>query len=165
MIEIPVSNGKYTTVIDDEDYGKVIRYKWYGFKKRNDVYVFTTVKREGRDRFLLLHRLILNAPKKLLVDHINRDTLDNRRANLRLATASQNLGNMRKKRNNTSGYTGVTYIKTGKRSKRWRAQITFNNRNIHLGDYLTKEEAARAYNVKATEIRGEYTYLNPNLPY
>ena len=100
-----------------------------------------------------LHRLIMNTAS--IVDHINGITLDNRRENLRVATHAENMQNRKLHTNNTSGYKGVE-------SSRglWRATIYADNIRIHLGSFVTKEEAALAYNKAALKYHGEFARLN-----
>ncbi len=108
-----------------------------------------------------MHRFIMNADITTLVDHKNRDTLDNRKCNLRLCTKSENMRNRAMSKNNQSGYKGVRYFPFGRRkTKFWKAQIVFNHKYIHIGYYHTKEEAALAYNTKAKELFGEFACLN-----
>ena len=85
----------------------------------------------------LLHRLIMNVPKGKVTDHINRDTLDNRRENLRIVTIQQNLWNQ-KRPNNKTGITGVALHSHG-----YTAQIKVNYKKIHLGLFKTIEEATK----------------------
>ena len=96
-------------------------------------------------------------PGGLVVDHINRNKLDNRRSNLHFCNQSVNAHN----KTSSSGYKGVHYqkknIKTG---KVWVAQITSNYKCRHLGSFTSPEEAAKAYNKAATELFGEYATLN-----
>ena len=103
-------------------------------------------------------RKLLNAPDNLEVDHINHDRHDNRLENLRLVTRQQNVFNRRLNKNNTSGYKGVYRVKN---SKRWYAHIMLDYKFISLGGYVTKEDAALAYNLAAKKYFGEYAYLNP----
>ncbi len=103
-----------------------------------------------------LHRLIMNAPKGMLVDHKNRNTLDNRKKNLRLCTRAQNMWN-RKATNATSKYKGVTYFK---RVGKWIAMITANKNKIYLGIFFKEEDAARAYNKAAKKLHGKFARLN-----
>lgn len=94
-----------------------------------------------------LHRLIMGAPRGLVVDHLNGDGLDNRRKNLRLTTQSENRRNVAgPQRNSTSGVLGVSWHKG---SQRWVARIYHEGKNVDLGRYKTKEEAAEA------RLRGE----------
>jgi hypothetical protein len=105
-----------------------------------------------------LHRIIADAPRGKVVDHINGDPLDNRRANLRVCTQAQNLANGRSHRDSTSRYRGVSW----KRSEGvWRAQISVGGqRSRFLGQYRDEEAAARAYDEAARAQYGEYARLN-----
>jgi hypothetical protein len=105
---------------------------------------------------VFMHREILYAPKDKVVDHINHNGLDNRRENLRLVTIEQNVWNTRKQRRLTaSRYKGVTLHKG-----QWRSVIYRRKKQIHLGYFDTEETAAKAYDVKAKELFGEYACLN-----
>lgn len=89
------------------------------------------------------------------IDHKNRDRSDNRLANLREASRSQNAWNRGLDRRNTSGHKGVTFVRaTGK----WRAIIGFKGKFIFLGGYKTKEAAAKAYADAATRLHGEFAH-------
>jgi hypothetical protein len=104
---------------------------------------------------LHLSRIILGAARGKVADHISGDTLDNRRSNLRLATVAQNAWNSGPQTNNTSGFRGV-YLNGTK----WSAAIQQHRVSIYLGHFDTPEEAARAYDAKAMELRGEFAKLN-----
>ena len=100
-----------------------------------------------------MHVLLLpNCPPGLMRDHINRNGLDNRRANLRFVTPQENSWNSKPK--SSQPYKGVSA-----RDGRWIARIGYNGA-IYLGRFDSAEEAARAYDAKACELRGEYAYLN-----
>jgi hypothetical protein len=103
-----------------------------------------------------MHRVILNAPKGMEVDHINRDGLDNRKVNLRLATTTQNVCN-RYWRSKTSKYKGVHFDKS---CGKYRTEITLNRKRIHVGKYDSEIEAAKAYDNAAKKYHGEFAYLN-----
>lgn len=109
----------------------------------------------------LAHRLVFlyieGAFPEEAVDHINRISHDNRWENLRACNQSQNRGNTKLHKNNTSGYKGVSWFK---RDKKWRAAITKNRKVHHLGYFTKKEDAARAYNKAALDFFGEFALLN-----
>jgi AP2 domain-containing protein/HNH endonuclease len=104
-----------------------------------------------------LHRLIMNAPADKEVDHINGDTLDNRRCNLRICSHKENLRNQKLPKNSKSGYKGVTWYK---RIKKWRSHIRLNKKQIHLGYFDDIKLAANAYNEAAIKYFGEFAKLN-----
>ena len=155
MIEIPLTQGQ-VALIDDENYKLVSQYKWHAHwnKDTKSYYAATNVKKEGGRTLLLMHRLIMNAQKGEQVDHINHDTIDNRKENLRLCTNSQNQHNKGKRIDNTSGLKGVSRYKP---SGKWQARIQLNGKQIHLGRFLTPEEAYEAYCKAALELHGEFS--------
>ena len=110
-----------------------------------------------------LHRLIVNAPEGMLVDHINRNSLDNRRLNLRLCTMSQNKANSEGRSCRTVPYKGLRFDKRRKTNK-WLARIGVNGKIRNLGSFPTAELAAIAYNVAAVEEFGGFACLNVILP-
>ncbi len=104
-----------------------------------------------------MHRFILDAPDGAVVDHINGNALDNRRANLRLCTPTENAYNKRKRPGTVSQYKGVSW---DSRNQRWMSQLTFKNRHLFLGRFDDEQEAARAYDVAARKHFGEFANLN-----
>jgi hypothetical protein len=150
-LEIKLSNGP-VSLIDDDDFKKVQDYKWF----INDNGYVRGYK-NWREKYVYLHRLILDASSMQQVDHINGNRLDNRKENLRITSQQQNTFNAGLRSNNKSGYKGVRLRKD---TKRWSASITHNYKEISLGCFDTKEEAAEAYNRKALELFGEYARLN-----
>ena len=91
------------------------------------------------------------------LDHASRDKSDNSIENLRLATRSQNEANTGKRSSNSSGYKGVYWLKN---AGKWRAKIDYNKKQIHIGLFSDKHEAAKAYNCEAKKLHGEYAFLN-----
>ena len=116
------------------------------------------VDRRRRKTKLRLHRAILNPPKKMVVDHINGNGLDNRRENLRVCTVAENTKNQRLPANNKSGYKGVH--KNYKGDKRWSVNIMYKGKTRYVGRFDTPEEGARAYDAKAKELYGKFARLN-----
>lgn len=147
----------YKTIVDDEDYQQLAEakqlYCWHATKpdEAGRVYAVRTKSIHGKKIKIRLHRQLLDAPDGLYVDHINGNTLDNRRANLRLATNPQNTANSTD-RPHSSVYRGV-YRHTG---RKWRAYIS----GVYLGVFSTPEAAAIAYNKAALEKYGEFARLN-----
>ena len=163
--KIPLTQGKFAFV-DDEDFEWLSQWKWHystRYAARSvHLGVFNGVQKRKR---VFMHKAILEkylGTKELQeTDHINCDSLDNRKCNLRLATRKQNGSNRRIPKSNTSGYKGVSWDKTTtNRDKKWLARIKVNNRLINLGRYLTKEEAAQVYNQAASQYFGEFSNLN-----
>jgi hypothetical protein len=101
-----------------------------------------------------MHRQILGCDKD--VDHINHQTLDNRRLNLRPATKSQNAANQAK-RKGSSKYKGVSWYKN---YRKWVAQIGAQNQRIRLGYFVSEEDAGRAYDSAAIALHGKFAHLN-----
>ena len=170
---IESKHGTFTVLYDAEDHDKVSAHTWCAMNYSggpNKFYIQTSIPqpngewrvqkngtRRRKQKKLLMHRLMVDAPKGMHVDHINGNSLDNRKSNLRICTSAENQRNRRATKNNTSGYKGVGWAK---QNKKWTAQIQHNGKKIHIGLYEDKEEAARAYDAKAKELHGEYAYLN-----
>ena len=134
-------------IVDEEDFPLISAYKWYPHKFGNQFYASTSTG-------ILMHRLIMNAKQGQLVDHKNRNGLDNRRENLRLCTQSQNLHN-RPSIGGTSKYKGVSKV-----GNRWRSYIWKNYKRTHLGYFSSEEDAAKAYDKAAIKLIGDFAYLN-----
>ena len=139
-------------IIDTEDYKKVKNIKWsldgYGY--------VCCSKRDGT--CFKLHRVVLGlSESKKNPDHIDNDPLNNRKLNLRICTQHQNTCNNKKQKNNTSGYKGVSRDKS---KNKWRARIKVNYKEMHLGIFENKIDAAKAYNRAAIKYFGEFAKLN-----
>ena len=129
MKKIKLTQGKHT-IIDDIDFIKLSNKKWY--------FSHGYAMRDSSNGRIYMHRLINNTKIGLDTDHINRNTLDNRRKNLRSVTRSQNQINRATQKNNTSGYKGITW---NKKRKKWQAQILINNKYINLGCFIKIKDA------------------------
>lgn len=148
---------KFKCIIDDEDAELLEKYKWHVVIKTDTPYLQTSIKIDGKKRTLQLSREILNAPKDRLVDHIDGNTLDNRRNNLRLADKRTNAQNMRPNINTTSKYKGVSW---DKQRMKWRAVIFHNGKQIMLGRFIDEIVAAKTYDEYALKYFGEFARLN-----
>jgi hypothetical protein len=166
MKRIPLSGkhgiGKFA-IVDDEDYDRLVAMgKWQARHHRGKTYAsHGTSDKNDKKITLLMHRVISNAPRGVPVDHADGNSLDNRRSNIRLCNFQQNSSNARTSKKNTSGYKGVSFQGGTFRAKPWRVQIQYKKRKIYLGNFLTKQEAARTYNQKAVELFGEFAWINP----
>lgn len=125
--------------------------------KRNPLKIKVRAYRRGSGKSLYLSRIIMSAPGGSNVDHINGDTLDNRRSNLRVCSAAENQQNSGKYNNNKSGFKGVYWIS---RDKKWGASISKNGKRHYLGYFPDKKSAAIAYNNAAVEYHGSFAKLN-----
>ena len=136
-------------------------WKWQVRKHCHHYYLRRSTKVQGEYKTFLFHKLIAEIIfgdlEGKYIDHINGNSLDNRRENLRLATPMQNSQNMKKPRTNTSGYKGVSWSKA--RSK-WLATINVNKKLIYLGLFVEIVDAAKAYDKAAKEHFGTYALTN-----
>ena len=154
---IRLTNGMYT-IVDPENFDWLNNYKWHCKPSSTNFYAVTYIIRNNIRIKEYMHRLVLSAPPHLFVDHINRKSLDNRKANLRHATAKQNMWNRDYGKNlGTSKYKGVHWAK---REGKWRALITVSRKTKHLGFFFDEKSAARAYDEAAKKFHGEFAVLN-----
>lgn len=158
MKTIPLTQGK-VAIVDDEDFVRLNQWKWHCTSKGYAARKITVGI--GQQSIIYMHRVIMNAPANVEVDHRNEGSVnnrcDNRKMNLRLASASQNKHNRKKYRNNTSGYKGVTFHK---RDRRFHAQIEANGKHIFIGSFPTAKEAADKYDTVAKELHGKFARTN-----
>jgi AP2 domain-containing protein len=160
-IEIRLTQGQ-TTTIDDAD-ADLAQKRWYFMRVG---YAARSEKRNGIKSMFYLHRVIL---ERILdrplcdgeyTDHINADKLDNRRANIRIATATQSIHNTRahlRRRNKTTHHKGVYY---NQRRKTWNARIMNSYQVKHIGAFQSAEAAARAYDYWAIKLHLDFASLN-----
>jgi hypothetical protein len=133
----------FVTIVDDEDHEALARFRWYASGKPPYIYAQRDERRDGLRRAIMMHRVIASAPPRLVVDHLNGDGLDNRRANLRVCSQSHNIGNARPdRRNNKTGFKGVSWRPD---KRKYAAQIAVRRKTRHLGFFDTAEDASAAY--------------------
>ena len=148
---IPLTQGKYA-IVDPDDYVWLSKYRWYAARAGNTYYAIRGQwsKIQRRRLTISMHRLIIDVPDDMFVDHINHNGLDNRKANLRPATPADNARHARYPKINTSSkYRGVWY---NKQTKKWRASIRVNRKRKHLGYFHNEIDAAHAYDEAAKKI-------------
>lgn len=156
MTIVPLSRG-YEAVIDECDADRVLAKKWSasgipGLIRAQHYW------RENGARFAIgMGPFIMEPPAGLVVDHIDHNPLNNRRGNLRVCTAKQNLQHRQKYKNNTSGFIGVSITP---RHKAYFVRIRFDGLLIHVGHFADPIEAARAYDAAAVKYFGEFAVLN-----
>lgn len=159
MKKIRLSQNKFA-IVDNEDFFTLNQWKWYASLNRHTnsfVAVRNFPRTDGRQGAFRMSRVITNAPKGMVVDHINHDTLDNRRQNLRVCTNQENSLNKRRHKITISGFKGV-FPRNDK--DKWIAFINYNGKRMYLGDYNNKEEAAKAYDEAAHKFHGVFARLN-----
>tara|TARA_Y100000310_G_scaffold328572_1_gene396911 strand:+ start:193 stop:1194 length:1002 start_codon:yes stop_codon:yes gene_type:complete len=180
IIESP-THGDIQVLIDKKDWKTLSQYRWSatnchkGRDNQQQFYINARIPLPNAPRYQYTHpsgyqrtymrrktlaitRLILDAPEGYIVDHINGNTLDNRRHNLRICTYQQNGQNSRSKIKTSHGYKGISRGKS--KTNPWTVYIRINNKNVNLGSYATKEDAARSYDVAALINFGEFAYTN-----
>jgi hypothetical protein len=156
MQTIPLTRD-LVTLVDDEDYDLVMQWRWQAQPHYRTGRTYARRVEEdaaGTRHTVLLHRFLMSPPEGMQVDHINRDSLDNRRSNLRLCTPSENARNNRSRRR----YKGVYH--QNNHTRPFQAKINCAGEMHHLGYFQTEEEGARAYDEKARELFGAFACLN-----
>ena len=148
-------SGKYSdkfALVDDEDFERLSSYRWFysknGYARRNNF--------DGKfHKTIMMHRDVLDYGGNLWIDHINRDKLDNRKENLRIASANQNSYNSPAHKNNRVGIKGVSIKKTG-----YYVRMSVNGKSVYLGTFKDLVSASRAYDDAAKSEHGEFAILN-----
>ena len=150
MRKIKLTQGQYA-IVDDGDFERLNKYKWHALEEGNTWYA-----KRGELPQIRMHRMILGLVKDdgKITDHINRNGLDNRRANLRVISNIENLRNRGLSARNTSRYNGVSWCK---QTKKWRATIATNNKQVHLGRFNDIEDA-----VKARRLAEKHYWIDGN---
>jgi hypothetical protein len=148
MKEIKLIKG-LSALVDDDDFDYLNQYKWY----YSDGYAITSVKIDEKWTSLLMHRIIMNTPKELQVDHIDHNRLNNQRSNLRNCSCAENRRNLVPR--GKSKYLGVVSRHDG-----ITAFIRNGGKKLYLGAFKTEEAAAKAYDEAAKKYHGEFANLN-----
>ena len=161
---IPLTQGQYA-LVDESDYEYLNQWKWFAQKdcRSGAFYAVREAfsQRYGirrRQRAIRMHRQIAGDPEGMVVDHLDHNTLNNQRHNLRIATHSENSFNVRKSNAiKSSQYKGVSWWAA---KNRWRVMIMAKGKSKYIGRFRSEEDAARAYNEAAIKMHGEFACVN-----
>lgn len=153
---IPLSNSDDVAIVDPCDHPFLSQWEW---RLSDTGYAIRNISFNGREYIRRMHRIVSDSPDEIHVDHINRNKLDNRRSNLRLATPRQNSFNRGK---NEKKARGVKFkgVYSNLNCKTFTARIRVDSKHHYLGSFKTEEEAAIAYDAAAKEHHGEFACLN-----
>lgn len=155
MFEIQLTRG-LSSIVDDCVPIEITSKKWYadkGNKEKTKFYAASYIRSEGKKVKVYLRRIICKAEKGQYVDHINGNTLDNRKENLRICSYSENQMNRKIVSNNSSGHRGISYEK---RTGLWTARVKFKGKSKWLGRFQSKDDAISVYRESARKLFGEF---------
>ena len=148
-------NNGFKTLVDLEDLSRLSKYRWYAAKANGNFYVRATMETK---KSMAMHRFLMNLDDRdRFIDHIDGNTLDNRKSNLRVCNNQENCRNRGVAQKTISGFKGVTPVKG---SSKWLTQIVVDGKVKYGGRFLTAIEAAKKYNELAVKYFGEFARLN-----
>jgi hypothetical protein len=151
---IPLTKGYYSIVLAS-DYLWLSQWRWVARKsRRGHVYAVRGAQKNKQTRYTSMHSLLIANPHKKDIDHRNRNTTDNRRSNLRVATRSQNNQNSKIRSDNTSGYKGVS-----RHRNKWIAYLNVNGTRLRFGGYDTRDEARARRAKEEQKYYGEFVCM------
>lgn len=163
MKEIILTKGKIA-LVSDEDFEYVNQWKWCthvgksGFYAKRNIHFPKDENGKRLQKTIFMHSIIGNRIGIIgIIDHKDRNPLNNTRDNLRSSSNSQNGANRKSKRNSTSQYLGV-HLQS--KYNKWIASMTYEKKIVYIGCYSKEEEAAKAYDEKAKELHGNFANLN-----
>lgn len=150
---VPLTQGQ-TAVVDAEDYEMVSQHNWFAAKVNRSGFYALRYQTENRQP-LAMHRSLMGVTSPISIDHVDGDTLNNRRSNLRICTNQQNQWNQKPRAGGSSKFKGVCRV-----NGKWHAGIQVSMVQIGLGRFTDESDAARAYDRAALENFGEFAWLN-----
>ena len=161
MAQIPLLGGGFA-LVDDADLARVSGRVWR-LQRDASTGDARAVVSGSRGKVTLMHRLLMQSKDGEIVDHVNRDPTDNRRANLRPCSVAENCRNRGVGRNNQCGLKGVYRDRSNRSVKVWRAQIRVDGRKVCLGRFESAEAAGLAYDAAAERLHGQFAVTNADL--
>lgn len=164
MKEIKLTQGK-VALVDDEDYGFLNHWKWHLHKNIHGMYATRCATlHDGKRSQVFMHRVIMGVyDSQILIDHKDRDGLNNQRYNIRNASHMNNMYNKVSAKNSSSKYKGVSLCRSKYKDRvylAWMAEISREGKKFYLGRFKNEDEAALAYNNAAVQLHGEFARLN-----
>lgn len=153
MQKIKLTQNKFA-LVDNEDFERLSKVKWCALKSRGKTYAGRNLKK--KKGFIFMHVEIMKTPKGMDTDHIDGDSLNNQKKNLRICTRSQNLMNRGKTKLNKSGFKGVSWSKG---RDKWIAYIHINKKTKNLGRFSSKLKAYEAYCKACQKYHGEFSRI------
>lgn len=151
MRKIPLTRSKFA-LVDDEDFDYLNQWKWHANPTRSGLYARRTGPRPAK-RQIYMHREIMKCPDEMCVDHIDGNTLNNQKHNLRICTTNENIYNAKPKLCTSSKYKGVYFHQ---QAGKWATEIQHN----YLGLFENEVDAAVAYDREAKRLFGNFAKLN-----
>jgi hypothetical protein len=129
-------------IVDDEDFEYLNQWEWHlNSKKAVHKYAERKVYGNGKQKHILMHRLVNKTPEGLMTDHINHNTLDNRKSNLKTVTSHSNQLNRKGlQSNNKSGHSNVSWHKS---TKKWQVSYTLMGKQVYIGVFENKNQAIK----------------------
>ncbi len=153
MKKIPLTQDKFA-LVDDENFSELSQFKWFAWEQCGTFYALRNIRvDDGKRMIIRMHREVLNCRPTEQIDHKDGNGLNNQRSNLRVASSSKNNQNARKRSDNTVGLKGVYFHQ---QCKKFGAQIQSAGKRLHLGLFITPEEAHAAYCAAASKLHGEF---------
>lgn len=156
MKEVALTRGK-VAIVDDCDYERVNQIKWH---LHTGGYAGSKDWSSGKRVYVYMHRFITNAPRGTEVDHINGDRLDNRRANLRMASRKENARNAKGMPERRARYKGISFYDNA-----YHVRVMADGKQLNFGRYRSERAAAKVYDYAAIGLHGDFARINfPNEP-
>lgn len=152
MKQISLTRGLFA-LVNDSDFEWLNQWKWCAFVGRGGKYYAVRSTPRPNRKTIYMHVFIADTSGGKKTDHKNGDTLDNRRRNLRACENKQNLWNSGRRKDNTSGFKGVSW---NSKAEAWEARIRVHPMRLHLGFFPMPDLAAKAYQIAARKYHGEF---------